>query len=248
MNVIVGSICNIGGRTCNQDYVKSSVNGNRACLVVCDGLGSYEYSDIASRICAESIINEYNRQADVDDSAYNYKSMKEWFKIAHENIVSQKKIDPEIGLSCTTATCVTTNCNQTTLAHIGDTRIYFFRNNKLSFQSVDHSLAQEAVERGKIINADIRKHKDQNKLTRVVGGEYYIVPDLHIIDTPLCVGDAFLLCTDGFWEYVTERNMEKALKSCKNPQDALSMMEKKLLKKVQANNDNYSAILAIITE
>ena len=58
--------------------------------------------------------------------------------------------------------------------------VYFFKNKKLHFQTKDHSLSQISVEMGRIPLRDIRSDKDQNKLTRVLGSDYYIPPDCDI--------------------------------------------------------------------
>ena len=144
--------------------------------------------------------------------------------------------------------CVATDYNTTVISHIGDTRVYLFTGGKLHFQTRDHSLSQISVELGKIPLRDIRSDKDQNKLTRVLGSDYYIPPDCDIYNTPLKPGDAFIICTDGFWEYVYEEEMEEDLASSATPEEALAKMEQRLLARVTKFNDNYSAIVAVIKE
>lgn len=134
------------------------------------------------------------------------------------------------------------------MSHIGDTRIYLFKGGKLSYQSKDHSLSQVAVDMGQITLREIRTHKDQNKLTRVLGNDYYIAPDCEVRTEPLTAGDAIIICTDGFWEYVYEEEMEEDLVSSANADEAIFKMEQRLLARVGRYNDNYSAVVAMITE
>jgi serine/threonine protein phosphatase PrpC len=108
-------------------------------------------------------------------------------------------------------------------------------------------MAQAAVDSGKIKLSEVRNHKDQNKLTRVLGSDYYAEPDCQTFDNPLQSGDWFLVCTDGWWEYVFEEEMEGVLRISKSPQDALNRMEKRLLKRAPYNNDNFTAIAAQVT-
>ena len=162
--------------------------------------------------------------------------------------MDEKERNRKIRSSCTTVACVTTDFNSTVISHIGDTRVYFFKSNKLHFQTKDHSLSQLAVEMGRIPLRDIRSDKDQNKLTRVLGSDYYIPPDCDIYNSPLQPGDAFILCTDGFWEYVYEEEMEADLASSATPEEALFKMEQRLLSRVTKFNDNYSAIVAMVKE
>jgi len=142
--------------------------------------------------------------------------------------------------------CVFTNFDKTAIAHIGDTRVYLVRQGKIVHQTRDHSLAQIAVDNGEISLHNIRQHKDQNKLTRVLGSDYFVAPDIKIIDTPLEIGDGFLICTDGWWEYVYEDEIEAIFALTKDPQDALLRMERRLNKRAPQYNDNFSAIIAMV--
>lgn len=249
MKLLTSSICKQGGREYNQDYLDMTIDDNGACLVVCDGLGSYYGSEVASRICATKIIESYSQINQVDrERAVKPEFCQSYIQSAHNCVVDEKEHNPKIRSSCTTVACVITDFNNTVISHIGDTRVYFFKNKKLHFQTKDHSLSQISVEMGKIPLRDIRSDKDQNKLTRVLGSDYYIPPDCDIYGSPLMPGDAFILCTDGFWEYVYEEEMEEDLKNSATPEEAIEKMEQRLLERVTKYNDNYSAIVAIVTE
>jgi len=249
MKIITSAICKQGGREYNQDYLDMKIADDGACLVVCDGLGSYYGSEVASRICASNIIESYNRVKQLDaPRAVRPEFCQSYIQTAHNRVVDEKEHNPKIKSSCTTVACVVTDFHSTVMTHIGDTRIYFFKNGKLHFQTKDHSLSQLAVEMGQIPLRDIRSHKDQNKLTRVLGSDYYIPPDCDIYNGALAPGDAFILCTDGFWEYVYEEEMEQDLAASITPDEALMRMEQRLLARVTKFNDNYSAIVAIVKE
>ncbi len=249
MKLLTSTLCKQGGREYNQDFLDHTANADGACLVVCDGLGSYYGSEVASRICAMSIIENYKQIMQLDgERAVKPEYVQSYIQAAHNRVVDEKERNPKIKSSCTTVACVITDYKYTVIAHIGDTRVYFFKNGKHRFQTKDHSLSQIAVEMGQIPLRDIRSHKDQNKLTRVLGSDYYIPPDCDIYDTPLAPGDAFILCTDGFWEYVYEEEMEQDLAASSSPDEALIRMEQRLLARVTKFNDNYSAIVAMVTE
>lgn len=249
MKILTSSICKQGGREYNQDYLDMLVTDDGACLVVCDGLGSYYGSEVASRICATKIIDCYSQIKQVDaERAVRPEFCQSYIQSAHNCVVDEKERNPKIRSSCTTVASVVTDFNSTVISHIGDTRVYFFKHNKLHFQTKDHSLSQLSVEMGKIPLRDIRSDKDQNKLTRVLGSDYYIPPDCDIYSSPLQDGDAFILCTDGFWEYVYEEEMEEDLAQSATPEEAISRMERRLLARVTKFNDNYSAIVAMIKE
>lgn len=249
MKLTVASICKQGGREYNQDFVAGTVSENEACLVVCDGLGSYVGSEVASRLCATKIIElfEQTHQAQ-PERAFLPETVQAYIHAAHNYVAEFKEHTPEIRSSCTTVACFVTNGNTSVYSHIGDTRIYIFRKGKLTFQTRDHSLSQVAVEMGQISLRDIRTHKDQNKLTRVLGNDYYVEPDCEIDRTPLGEGDAVILCTDGFWEYVFEEEMEADIQASATAEEALARMEQRLLSRVNKFNDNYSAVVVFVSE
>jgi serine/threonine protein phosphatase PrpC len=249
MKISTAKMCKIGGRDYNQDFIADSVNDKSACFVVCDGLGSYAGSEDASRLCATKIIDQFETVREIDHAKSVKRIYLEAFiENAHNFVVSHKDRNPGISQSCTTVATAITDGNGALFAHIGDSRIYFFKNSKLVYQSKDHSLSQVAVELGQIKLRDIRTHKDQNKLTRVLGSDYFAAPDVDGFSAPLDKGDAFVLCTDGFWEYVYEEEMEEDLSSSATAQEALDKMEQRLLSRIPKFNDNYSVILAIVTE
>ena len=250
MKIVTSSLCKQGGREYNQDFLDLTVANDGACLVVCDGLGSYYGSEVASRICATKIIEAYSQVKQLDPArASKPEFCQSYIQSAHNCVVDEKERNHKIRSSCTTVACVVTDFNSTVISHIGDTRVYFFKNKKLHFQTKDHSLSQISVEMGRIPLRDIRSDKDQNKLTRVLGSDYYIPPDCDIYNSPLQVGDAFILCTDGFWEYVYEEEMEADLyASNATPDKALALMEQRLLARVNKFNDNYSAIVAMVVD
>ncbi len=249
MKISAASICKQGGREYNQDFVSGTVVGNEACLVVCDGLGSYVGSEVASRLCATKIVDLYTKLREADPPrAFLPESVQSYIFASHNYVAAIKEHTPDIRSSCTTVACCVTDGKSVVMSHIGDTRIYLFKNGKLVYQSKDHSLSQVAVEMGQISLRDIRTHKDQNKLTRVLGNDYYIEPDCEVSREPLAPDDAVIMCTDGFWEYVYEEEMEEDLASSQNAEEVLAKMEARLLSRVGKYNDNYSAIVAKVVD
>lgn len=240
---------NKGGREHNQDYIAYCKSGADACLVACDGLGSYSGSEIISQICAETLTSLF--KADVESEArdtYEVEHCRENVKATQRAIIDVKERLPELKSACTTMACVITNLNKSFLIHIGDTRIYLFRHGKMLFQTRDHSLAQYAVDRGEIRQGEVRTHRDQNKLTRVMGSDYYIPPDIDIYNEPLEEGDSFVLCTDGYWEYVFEHELEELLRTSLSAEQILEETINMVNERAPQSNDNYSVIIARVVD
>lgn len=240
---------NKGGRERNQDYLAYATTGTDTCLVACDGLGSYDGSEIISSLCADTIVESFKRSVDENSAeAYSVENCRQIMLEAQNVLLEQKKRVPELKDACTTMACVITNKEKSFLVHIGDTRIYLFKDGKLFFQTRDHSLAQYAVDRGDITLKEVRTHKDQNKLTRVMGSDYYIPPDIDIYSEPIKQGDAFVLCTDGYWEYIFEDELQNILENSATSDEALLNLQCVLENRVDKYNDNFSIIIAVARE
>ena len=123
--------------------------------------------------------------------------------------------------------------------HVGDSRLYYFRNGRLEKQTLDHSVSQIAVLMGEIPQEGIRFHADRNRVLRALGSGN-AKPDISPL-MELKEDTAFLLCTDGFWEYVYEREMEETLKEAREPAVWLEKMRGILEKRIPEGNDNFSA-------
>ena len=126
--------------------------------------------------------------------------------------------------------------------HIGDSRLYRFRGGAVDVQTRDHSVPQMLVLTGEIKTEEIRSHPDRNKLLRALGDDRETVK-FELTRFDVRAGDAFLLCSDGFWEPVTESEMLALLQS---EPTARAWLEK--MSRLAAENsggkamDNYTAV------
>ena len=132
-------------------------------------------------------------------------------------------------------------------AYAGDSRLYHFVEGNLLWQTRDHSSSQIAVLLWQIAPEQIRFHEDRSRIYRALGqdedtqvdaGEEALSPGEH----------QFLLCSDGFWEYILEREMEGQLKASATPQEWLDRMCSLLRERVPDNNDNNSAAAVWVGE
>lgn len=238
----IDKLCERGGRKFNQDYADYAVAGEHICVAVADGLGAYASSEVASEEAVRAAIKWFRRAIRRNDEIFSGLAMLKLFKYAHAAILRAKSEAPELGGCCTTLSVVISDGKRLIAAHVGDSRIYYFKSNTLEFFSKDHSLARLAADKGEIAYKDIRAHRDQNKLTRVLGSDYFTQPDFKIYGN-VSPTDSVLVCTDGFWEYVYENEMESTLASLDGAHDVLSRLEELLFSRAPEENDNYSAVL-----
>ena len=240
MVIDTAKLCRRGGRDINQDCAGAFEANGRLLLVVCDGLGAYDGSGIASRICADALASFVNCGERMTADGINA-----LFKAAHEKITAAKLGGAISPSSCTTAAAGLSDGNDVAVAHIGDSRVYVYERGEPSFRTTDHSVAQLDVDRGIIVPGELRFHKDQNKLTRVLGGRYFVLPDVRFLGRPIAEGDAFLLCTDGWWEHTEEFETEEDLLTAGSSAEVLARGESRIIARASGAYDNYSAVLAV---
>lgn len=128
-------------------------------------------------------------------------------------------------------------------AHVGDSRIYRFRKGSLAERSRDHTMAQILLEQGEISDEQVGSHPDRIKLLKALGGEDEPKPSLGSCSVEN--GDKFLLCTDGFWEGLKTREIEKALNGSVT-QRLLDRLVAKSARRSGPRGDNATACTIIL--
>ena len=232
MECFIAKYSDKGGRENNEDYVGIAEN----VFVLADGLGGHSNGETASRVAVEYILKK-SEKVDVVDNASMQKLILE---------VNKEVCEKRIGNMATTVVAAFVHDDYFNYLNVGDSRLYYFRNNKILMQSKDHSVTQACVDIGEITYDEIRFHPDRNKLTKVLGLNDEIVPNRKFEPIKIKRNDAFCLCSDGFWEYVYEMDMISTLKESKTPQEWLKKMLEIAMTRVAVNNDNMSAVCVYI--
>lgn len=226
-----------GKRTYQEDSVGAFCQGEHGLFVVADGLGGHGHGDQASQCAVYYALQQY--QPGCDPSVY----FEEVFLGGNERLLQLQDERGVAGAAKTTLVCAMLENGQFFGAYIGDSRLYFFRQGQICYQTLDHSVPQMLVATGEIEPEQIRRHPDRNRLLRVLGDRERKIRYQEMPSQGLEQGDRILLCTDGFWDYVTERDMERGLRKAKNPCDWLTRMKRKVQRRGMFERlDNFSAI------
>jgi len=233
MNVKIAALTDIGGRNNNDDTVSERQKDGSSWVFVGDGLGGYAGGQMASEAAAKALMDASHKGSLLLDSR-----MQEAANAANEAVLAVQR--EKRGNMKTTMVFLTIEDGRAKWMHVGDSRLYHFHGGHLMTQTKDHSVSQMAVLMGEITPREIRFHEDRNRVLRALGGEN-ARPELS--PTVMLTGgeDVFLLCTDGFWEYVFEEEMEKLLRQASSPEQWLKEMEKLLRSRTPADNDNFTA-------
>lgn len=237
LDISYGCLTNKGERSVNEDYIGVAITKQVVSFILCDGLGGHGNGDVASKFVVEQMKHSLEECRSIEESI-----------MISQKALLKKQLDENAGNTMkTTLTCLSITDNNARFGHVGDSRIYYFEKAKYKLRSQDHSIPQMLVNRGDIREKDIRHHEDRSRLLRVMGTEWN-EPKYQMVDhIPLTKNSSFLLCSDGFWELIDEKNMCKTLKKASDPDDWLRSMEEIIWKNGRGSNmDNYSAIAIFV--
>ncbi len=229
----------IGSRKVNEDCIGHAEKGDSFLFVLADGLGGHGHGEVASSVAVETCLKLFNEGIDKEQL------FPECINAVNREILS--RLSPGKIVDMKTTICLLHIENSTArFAHVGDSRVYMFSKDTIVTRTLDHSVPQMLVTQGEIKERDIRYHEDRNRLIRVLGmentprfdmsEEYKINPSM-----------SFLLCSDGFWELIEEREMQKLLKKSKTAEEWLLLMSDAVQKNGKGKNmDNFSAITVFV--
>lgn len=220
------------GHGINEDsYLCSAEKG---IFIVADGLGGHSSGEKASL----AAVDYFEKNC---TGGYTEKRITELMEGANTEVTEKGD-----GGKTTVAAAFTENGNFI-YANAGDSRVYYFREGKIIAQTKDHSVCQASADMGMIRWEDIRGSEDRSRLLKVLGVEEKLNIKKHYTPIKIQDGDAFLLCSDGFWEYVYEAEMEADLLKSDNPEVWLKHMLKRHILRAENKGDNYTAICGMIS-
>jgi serine/threonine protein phosphatase PrpC len=198
-----------GQRKVNQDRLAYTYSRDTLLLVVADGMGGHAGGEIAAQIAVRLFIERFQQEA--KPTLKNpLKFLQDSMLRAHQALGSYANQFSMLETPRTTCVAVVIQSNYAYWAHVGDSRLYLFRQGGLIGQTKDHSKVQYLVDQGIIGAHEIIDHPDRNKIFSCLGGMIDPVIDLSR-RTPLRNGDLIVLCTDGLWSVYPQEEIARAL-------------------------------------
>jgi PPM family protein phosphatase len=192
----------------NEDSALSCAN----LIAVADGMGGHAGGEVASAIAINSLTDLVplllNESVDLD-------SKEDLFlNITHEidqKILDKSKAQPELSGMGTTLTALSILDNNIELLHIGDSRCYRYRDNKLEQLSYDHTVMQELLDQGRLTPQEVFDHPQRSLLTQALMGDSGLDPILLAFE--IKKGDQFLLCSDGLTNVLSDYEISKIIEA-----------------------------------
>jgi len=239
MGVEIAALSSRGGRLLNEDTCGWWTGRDVAFCVVSDGAGGHQAGEVASKLVVEETLGWLRATHECSVQAIDAA-----LRHAHEKIMIEQRRDSSVADMRATVVVLAIDSarNAAVWGHLGDSRLYCFRDDRLALQTRDHSVVQAMVDAGLMNPGDVRQSPQRNKLLSAMGHEEGFEPRVDGSAFTLHPNDKFLLCTDGFWEVVEERDMERALQGCASAEDWLRVLETYVLARASSRHDNYSAV------
>lgn len=236
-NLVHATYTNDGGREVNEDSLGVFNNGENNCYILCDGLGGHGMGEIASSL----VVDVFEDQFAKTDDVVNFLGYA--FSASQDILMAEQKKQNATKKMKTTAVGIITDDRNAYIGHIGDSRAYIFSKNKIKKRTLDHSIPQMLVLSKEIEEEEIRNHPERNLVLRVMGIEWEENMYELMEPIPLKKCQAFLLCSDGFWELITEKEMCEQLKKANSVEEWLrGMVEIVRINGIGKKMDNYTAI------
>jgi protein phosphatase len=211
-------------------------------FIVADGMGGHENGELASsiacRVMAEYLVNRLYYAFLGIDNEPPLDSIQEIMEQAVQK-TQQAVLSMSKGGGTTLSAALLVG-GQITVAHVGDSRIYFiYPDGRMQTITQDHSLVRKLVELGQITESEASVHPQRNVLYRAIGQSEPL--QVEVITNPVPMNGHMLLCSDGLWGVVPENEMFKVISRAKNVSDATQQL-------IDAANaaggpDNISALL-----
>jgi len=237
MKMMFASRCQQGMRDENQDRTGAELDDRKACFLVCDGVAGLPGGDYAAQLVRDTLLTQLQRS-----KHFTPDSTRAAIEHCQQTLLIAQGNNPNFSRMSTTlaALFIDRETERAWWAHAGDSRVYHFRHGVLHEVTRDHSLAQQLQEAG-YENTGI----NSNLLYNALGVEP-ARPVTFSEVVALTDGDAFLVCTDGFWLNLTTQEMEQALRMVNACEEWLALMEQAVNRSVKS--DNLSALAIWIGE
>ena len=229
-----------GSRKVNQDRIAYTYSRDTLLLVVADGMGGHAGGEIAAQIAVRLFIERFQQEAK-PILKNPLKFLQDSLLRAHAALGSYANQFSMLETPRTTCVACIVQAGHAYWAHVGDSRLYLFRQGGLIGATKDHSKVQYLVDQGIIGANDVAEHPDRNKIFSCLGGLVDPVIDLGK-RTPLRNGDVLVMCTDGLWSVLTREEIATWLTSTPILKTAPQMM-REAEKRGGPDGDNLSAIV-----
>jgi protein phosphatase len=249
MRIEVAGYTHVGmKRNHNEDNYLILTDENLCC--VADGMGGHSSGEIASKIAVEELAEFFRMTSRDQDATWPFKMDKArnydenrlatGIKLANKSIFDKASTDQKYKGMGTTIVSVHFTDAAAYVGHVGDSRVYFFRQGVLRQVTEDHSLLNDYLKAKKLTPEEIENFPHKNVIVRALGMKDTVAVDVAKVEPQQ--GDVFLLCSDGLSGMVTDPQMQDILTRTSELEKACSQLID--MANAAGGNDNVTCVLA----
>ena len=229
----------VGGREENQDAVGKSESGENSIFVLADGLGGHRNGRMASDCVVSTVLSDWDTDTDQDLT----EQLRDRVAAANDAVIAMQQEQNCNAKS--TAVVLAIRQDKAAWAHSGDSRLYYLHNGEIAAFTEDHSVAYKKYRAGDITREEIATDEDQSALLRTLGSASRWEPELNQIEQ-LCPDDGFLLCSDGFWEYIHDEEILLDYLKSGSAKEWAVLMLMRISARIPKDSDNLSVITVMM--
>lgn len=222
--MVRGAISDIGKvRDKNQDAYYVSSKNDLGLYIVADGMGGHKSGEIASLMALETVKNQFLKfDAKTDNKADILKLIKASIEEANIKIYLKSLETLECQGMGTTMTLAYIFKDNILLGHVGDSRAYIIKDGNMIQITEDHSYINELLKNGTITEEEAKTHPKKNMITRAIGTSSKIEVD--IIEEKYKLGDILLICSDGLYNMLEEKEINSVFNRDKSMQESCEIL------------------------
>jgi PPM family protein phosphatase len=223
-------------RSHNEDSVGIFHTNFGLLVVICDGLGGGLSGEFASRSSVDTIFEAFIESTENDF----LKRIRSAIEKANELVYEKSNGNLNFKGMATTCEVLLLNGTNSYWGHIGDSRIYVYKNNKIKQLTKDHSFIQKLMDEGALNPKDLKNHPKKSVITKAIGDEKILDIDTSKIVLPNTSNFKFFICTDGVTCVVNDSELEDFL-GCVDIKESTERLKKYI--EMRGAPDNYSFVI-----
>ena len=223
----------------NEDFfLNDKISEDEYLFIIADGMGGHQAGDVASKLAAETFLDAYHlfrkKEHSIDES------MELAIKRSNSTILKKAASDPNKRGMGTTFSAIVISGMRAYIIHIGDSRIYLVKKNRIRRVTTDHTFVEKLVEEGRISPEEARDHPQKNVLYMSLGAREGFSPEI-LKEMQLEEGDAIVMCSDGLSNMVADEQIKETVLSF-YPEEAADQ----LVKMANSNGGTDNITLQVI--
>lgn len=233
---------NPGGRSENQDSADFRLEEGRGLFVLADGLGGHRDGAAAARTVVRTLLTAWDGDWRGEGKDPLPQLLADRILEANSLLLEERR---KGGQGRSTALALAIEEGRAVWSHVGDSRLFRLSGGNISHATQDHSVTYKKYLAGEIGRRDLNSDEDRASLLRVVGDEARCLPETG--GAPAAAGDAFLLCSDGFWGCLRDEEILVDFLKADSPGAWAELMLLRVLPRLSPDSDNLTLLAVYLT-